>query len=105
MHDALESVIGDLASPFKAFLPDFAILESKIEEIFEDRFDLQGEYLHVPENLRKRTQMLSNYNKTKCLVKQNTVITGIFSIHLTQFKELCIITPSTKSFTWEKHSA
>ena len=45
LHDALESVVGDLPSPYREFLPDFCSMEEKVETIFEDRFQIKGEYL------------------------------------------------------------
>lgn len=46
-HDFSEMVLGDIPSPFRKFLPDFCELEGNVEAIFEERFELCGEYMDM----------------------------------------------------------
>lgn len=40
-HDSTEAYIGDLVSPVKALLPDFHIIESRIQWAIAQKFDLE----------------------------------------------------------------
>jgi len=40
LHDAAEAYIGDVVSPLKALLPDFQRVETAVEEIIAQKYDL-----------------------------------------------------------------
>lgn len=40
MHDAPESVLGDVATPLKQLLPDYKVIEERVSNAFADQFQL-----------------------------------------------------------------
>lgn len=57
LHDASEALIGDVTRPLKAMLPDYRVIEQRIERVIAERFlddDHEGglsayDRLHTPE--------------------------------------------------------
>lgn len=41
LHDATEAYLGDIATPLKRLLPEYAVLESNLEKVIELRFNVQ----------------------------------------------------------------
>lgn len=41
MHDAAEAYLGDIPRPLKLMLPDFKVIEAKVEQVIEDKYDMQ----------------------------------------------------------------
>ncbi|MEM8849275.1 MAG: hypothetical protein AAGE03_04485 [Pseudomonadota bacterium] len=42
MHDASEAYLGDIVSPLKGILPDYRVLEDRMEAAIAERFNLSG---------------------------------------------------------------
>lgn len=50
MHDAAEAYIGDVAKPLKRLLPDYALIEQRVENAIAERFGLPWP---MPEAIKK----------------------------------------------------
>ena len=55
MHDASEAFIGDVSSPLKALLPEYKIIERKVEAEVLGRFGLPA---HLPPSVKKADLIL-----------------------------------------------
>ncbi|PRD13125.1 hypothetical protein [Pantoea coffeiphila] len=40
LHDAAEAYCGDVSSPLKAFLPDYQVIEHRVDQFIRDKFNL-----------------------------------------------------------------
>lgn len=40
LHDAAEAYCGDVSSPLKAFLPDYQVIEHRVDQFIRDKFEL-----------------------------------------------------------------
>ncbi|MBM7346188.1 HD family hydrolase [Pantoea coffeiphila] len=40
LHDAAEAYCGDVSSPLKAFLPDYQVIEHRVDQFIRGKFDL-----------------------------------------------------------------
>lgn len=40
LHDAAEAYCGDVSSPLKAFLPDYQVIEHRVDQFIRNKFDL-----------------------------------------------------------------
>lgn len=40
LHDAAEAYCGDVSSPLKAFLPDYQVIEHRVDQLIRDKFGL-----------------------------------------------------------------
>ena len=50
MHDAAEAFLGDVSSPLKALLPDYLIVERRVEAAIFERFQIP---LPLPESVKR----------------------------------------------------
>lgn len=48
LHDASEAYLGDLITPVKAMVPQFKVLEMKVEQAVADRFHFDSDLLDDP---------------------------------------------------------
>jgi 5'-deoxynucleotidase YfbR-like HD superfamily hydrolase len=48
LHDASEAYLGDLITPVKAMVPQFKVLEMKVEQAVADRFGFDSDLLDHP---------------------------------------------------------
>ncbi len=46
LHDAGEAYVGDMVSPLKAMMPEFKLMEAKVEKVIADRFGF--DHAHHP---------------------------------------------------------
>lgn len=53
MHDAAEAYVGDMVSPLKAILPEFKVIEDKVDKVIADRFGFD----HTHHSIIKQADM------------------------------------------------
>ena len=58
LHDASEAYLGDMPRPLKAMLPDYRNLESKIQKLVWEEYDLIGP---LPEEVKKADEIALSY--------------------------------------------
>lgn len=68
LHDAAEAYIGDIVSPVKKVLPDYQVIESRLEKVIADKYDLEFPFPEVihradKEVLRIEFESLHPFNK------------------------------------------
>lgn len=47
LHDASEAYIGDLPTPLKRLLPDFSVIEKRLQSVIEDSFGLNANNVQI----------------------------------------------------------
>lgn len=66
LHDASEAYLGDIASPLKSMLPDYAVLEEKFQRVIAQAFHLPYPIPHEVKLADKRALMAEKRDLITC---------------------------------------
>lgn len=64
LHDAHEAYVGDVASPMKAYLPDYGLIEARVQQVVRKRFGLP---LFSPDTVHRADKDLCKQEARKLL--------------------------------------